>query len=269
MSKINSTKLTPKMMTRTRKASQQSVTPTTRNVTTPFSKQDEVTLANMIRNIVKEELESHKEGLQEFISSKLLVTNERLNELSKEVKDITESLEFTQKQVEEDTKAIKKDIERLKKNVGEIERDLLDPEDVSKKLIELEDRSRRNNLRIDGIQESDDESWEKCEEDLQNIIKDKLDIDKEIEIDRCHRAGKKQYNRPRTIVCRITNFKDKQLILKNAKKLKNTGIYIYEDFCRDTMELRKQLWEDVLEYRRQNKFAYLNYRSIVVKDHVR
>ena len=45
------------------------------------------------------------------------------------------------------------------------------------------------------------------------------------------------------------------------------NIYIYN--CRDTIELRKQLWEDVLEYRRQGKYAYFNYRSIVVRDHVR
>ena len=95
-------------------------------------------------------------------------------------------------------------------------------------------------------------------------------INEHIEIDCYHRLSKKKnQNRPRTIVCRITKFKEKQKILKNAKLLKNTGIFIYENFCKDTMELRKELWQEVLEYRRQNKFAYLNYRSIVVRDHGR
>ena len=82
---------------------------------------------------------------------------------------------------------------------------------------------------------------------------------------------KKNQNRPHTIICRITKFKDKQKILKNAKLLKNTGIFIHEDFCKDTMELKKELWQEVLEYQRQNKnkFAYLNYPSIVVRDHGR
>ena len=30
------------------------------------------------------------------------------------------------------------------------------------------------------------------------------------------------------------------------------------------MNLRKQLWEKVLEHRANNKIAYINYRSIVV-----
>ena len=44
------------------------------------------------------------------------------------------------------------------------------------------------------------------------MIKEKLKIEKNIEIDECHRAGKKQNNRLTTIFCRIMKFKDKQLI---------------------------------------------------------
>ena len=55
-------------------------------------------------------------------------------------------------------------------------------------------------------------------------------------------------------------------ILQNAKKLKDTGIFIYEDFCSDTMELRKSLWEKVLEYHQQGKYVYLNYRTIVARN---
>ena len=95
-----------------------------------------------------------------------------------------------------------------------------------------------------------------------------------IEFERCHRISaqtnsSKNQNHSQTIICKVTKFKDKQKILKSAKCLKDTGIFIYEDFCKDTMDLRKKLWNKVLEYRKQNKFAYLNYRSIVVREHGR
>ena len=64
-----------------------------------------------------------------------------------------------------------------------MEKNLLDPEDIINKLTELEDRSRRNNLLIDGIAEANNGSWENCEEQLQKIIKEKLKIEKNIEID--------------------------------------------------------------------------------------
>ena len=88
---------------------------------------------------------------------------------------------------------------------------------------------------------------------IQNIIADKLGIESEVEIDRCSRTGHhktktgQNRDRPHTVVCRLNRFKDKKRILNNAKKLENTGIYIYEDLSKDTMEL----WEQVLEYRKQ------------------
>ena len=110
------------------------------------------------------------------------------------------------------------------------------------------------------------ETWDKCEQKVQDVLLNKLNIEGKIEMDRFHRFGKHRRSRPRTIVCRFLCFKDKQKILLNAKKLKDTGIFIYEDFYSDTMELRKWLREKVLEYRRQDKYAYLNYRAIVVRD---
>ena len=40
-----------------------------------------------------------------------------------------------------------------------ISNNLQNTDEVSSKLIELEDRSRRNNLRIDGIEETPIETW--------------------------------------------------------------------------------------------------------------
>ena len=90
-------------------------------------------------------------------------------------------------------------------------------------LSELEDRSRRNYIRIYGIEEEQYETWGRCEEKVRKFIKDKLGIEDEIEIDRCHRikkSGKDQSNnkrnsRPRTIICRRLRFKDKQKLRKN------------------------------------------------------
>ena len=117
-------------------------------------------------------------------------------------------------------------------------------------MIELEDRSQRNNIRIDGIEEEQYETCDRCEEKVRKVIKDELGIEDEVEIDRCHRmkkSGKDRSNNERnlgpcTIVCRLLRFKDKQIIIQVSKKLKNTGIFICEDFCKDTMDIRKQLW---------------------------
>ena len=100
-----------------------------------------------------------------------------------------------------------------------------------------------------------------------------MGIVSDIEIDRCHKIGPhktkiaKDWDQPCTTVCRLNQFKDKHHILNNAKKLKITSTFIYEDFSKDTMALRKSLWEHVFKYLKQNKFACLNYKSIIVRDH--
>ena len=89
-----------------------------------------------------------------------------------------------------------------------------------------------------------------------------------MEIERVHRAGRKSRNKPRTIACKLVRFKGKQNILRKAKLLKGTNIFINEDYCLDTVEYRKELWEEVKVLRSQGKMAYLNYRSIVSRDKV-
>ena len=69
-----------------------------------------------------------------------------------------------------------------------------------------------------------------------------------------------------TIICRLLRFKDKQIIIQSSKKLKNADIFIYEDFCKDTMDLPKQLWEKAVEHRANSKISYSNYQSIVVRN---
>ena len=72
--------------------------------------------------------------------------------------ELCKSLEFMQSQLDEELGNVKKDITKLENNIKSIEKDLLDPDDVSAKLVELEDRSQRNNLRIDGFQETPNET---------------------------------------------------------------------------------------------------------------
>ena len=120
---------------------------------TPRMGEDEKALLETIRKIVKDELASHQLAIKEMINDNIKVTNDRLDRISQDVTDLKQSLEFTQEQMKEEINKIKKDLKDLDKNINEVQQDLLDPKYVSSKLIELEDRSRRNNLRIDGIDE--------------------------------------------------------------------------------------------------------------------
>ena len=86
----------------------------------------------------------------------------------------------------------------------------------------LQNRSRRNNLRIDGLQETPNETWKTCEEKVQEILKNNLGFAIEVEIDRCHRVKSRNQpgqhqGHPCSIICRFNKFEDKQQILTIQK----------------------------------------------------
>ena len=49
----------------------------------------------------------------------------------------------------------------------------------------------------------------------------------------------KDKKRPRTIVLRLANFKDRSIILKTVNRLKGSNVSINEAFSRETTELGK------------------------------
>ena len=156
---------------------------------TPNETNNNEELVNIIRKFIKEELEDH-DKFCEILKSHLEIANQRLNEISDEVVELIKSLEFTQAEVKEEITNIKDNLNQVKTEIQELGEDVLDPDYATNKLIELEDRSQRNNIRIDGIEEEQYETWDRCEENVQKVIKDKLGIDDEIEIDRCHSMKK-------------------------------------------------------------------------------
>ena len=174
--------------------------------------------------------------------------------------------------LEEKVAKAEEKVEKLQQQIHELWDYQVDAERLEfteRKIVELEDRSRTNNLGIDGITEKKNKIWDECEQEVQSLIIDKLGIAENIVIERAHQIKKKRNSenpgKPRTIVCCFLNYKNKTNILKNAKKIKGKNIFLYEYFSHETMELRKELWEKAKRHREEGKIAYLDYRTIVIK----
>ena len=71
-------------------------------------------------------------------------------------------MEFTLKKIDEELVLLKEQIKDLKTEVKATGDDFYNADEVSSKLIELENRLRRNNLRIDVIKEEPNETRKAC-----------------------------------------------------------------------------------------------------------
>ena len=136
-----------------------------------------------------------------------------------------------------------------------------DNDDNNKKLRILEDRSRRDNVSFDGIEEWEEEYWADTEQNLKDTLSDILGI-KNVKIERAHRVGDKKRSPCRIVLAKLSSFKIKERILAEAKKIKPKSIQIYEDFSKVTVEIQKKNWKKVKELRAQNQYAILVYDKI-------
>nr|XP_047142090.1 uncharacterized protein LOC124816551 [Hydra vulgaris] len=135
-------------------------------------------------------------------------------------------------------------IKRLEKDVLDIKETHKSDEfiDFKKKIRQIEDRSRRNNLRIDSIKENENKTWSESEIKVIKLFEESLGVEN-VRIKRAHRSGRRDAKTPRTIIIKLLDYKDKVEILKNSSKLKRKNIYINEDFCFETNLIRKDLRE--------------------------
>ena len=129
----------------------------------------------------------------------------------KETGDLKNSLEFSQKDIDDLKPSLLK-LQELDSAIEEIQDDLDHQEEQMKY---LENQSRRNNVRVDGIPEEDNETLEETEAKVKQVLKDELNLTSAPDIERAHRVGKSSRrpasaqnsaSRPRTIVCRLCDW---------------------------------------------------------------
>ena len=134
-------------------------------------------------------------------------SQDEIKNLGKEIWDLRSSLEFTENLLVEKVKEFEEQCENIETEPYEIYNNQIDPEYVYNKLVDLEDRCRRCNLRIDGMTQRKGEIWERCEDEIQNIFKEKL-VPENIDIETGHRSKRKtSSNKYRTIVCKLLSYK--------------------------------------------------------------
>ena len=98
-----------------------------------------------------------------------------------------------------------------------------------------------------GIPEEMNENSAKTESLLFSFLEDELKLKEDdidgISIERAHRLGKRNANgeKLRPIIAKFSFYKNKELILSNARSLAGTVFGISQDFPREIVEIRRGL----------------------------
>ena len=218
------------------------------------------------KNEMKSMLQSQRESYNDLINILTKNFESKFQNLHSEVSNLkTEISELRRLDQEKNS-----EIENLKLKLNNLEAPVIETQTAQEGYIDrldyIEDQSRINNLRFDGVQEDRAENWEVSTSKVTKIIKEKLGIEDEIAIDRAYRVGKVIENKPRTILVKLKNFPDRANIIKNSRKLKGSNIYINEDLCERSRLKRKALLPELKSLREQGKIAYFSGTKIISKD---
>ncbi|XP_075740654.1 sphingosine-1-phosphate lyase isoform X5 [Rhipicephalus microplus] len=136
----------------------------------------------------------------------------------------------------------------------------------AERLVEYENRSRRNNLLVFGLAEKSIES----ESDLMvsvvdKIFKEKLDVEVKT-IERIHRMGKVQPGKVRPVIMKFYDYREKERVMKNCPKLKGSPISISNDYASETVEVRRKLWQSAAAERDSGMKVSLNHDKLYTWD---
>lgn len=184
------------------------------------------------------------EGAVAKFSSKADEVVAAMNEMQKKLSDCVGRVAQTEKRisnVEDEHVVMGTTISRLEKE----NKELMD------KLVDLETRSRRNNLRLVGVPEGE-EGADTCGF-LENWITDVLELNTSrspLVIERAHRIGpkRKPEEPPRTLIMCFLNYKQKDMVLRAARSkkdilYKNKRVRFYEDVATEVHKQQKKFGE--------------------------
>ena len=97
----------------------------------------------------------------------------------------------------------------------------------------------------------------------------------DVDIERAHRVERRnrdrssqdtQQGKPHTIVCKLRCWKQREPVLKKARKSKPSGLFFSEDLALATLQRRAALVGKLREAKQAAKIAYFVLDRLVIRD---
>ena len=219
---------------------------------------------------IKDLIDSQQRAFKDCFETLFLPLSQKVDEQANIIYELRRSLEFTQNEFQETKNELlssKSHITKLQELNHEQSTEI---SELKKQVSDIEDHSRRVNIRIDGIKETPKETWEQTHVKVKKLLSDTLQLP-DVKIDHAHRVANPKSNnanssKPRTIIARLEKFADRQLVLRNKTRLRNSDIYVNDDVSEYTNKIRKEKLPQLKSARQEGKIAYFNRGNLVIKN---
>ena len=208
---------------------------------------EEMEPADIIKAIaeLKTSLTGFNDGLKHEITQLGQEINGKLDNIGTEIKSLRDRVEEVETRVE--------GVESWADTVTEVLATCLDREEsMQQQIIDLQSRSRRNNIRVFGAGEGEEDKFNSMAEFVESLLRGKLQLPEtlDLKIQRCHRSKPQRPPadmQPRSIIINFQEFTTKELVLKEAWdktkvgkiKLNDRDLYFDHDYPIEVVKKRK------------------------------
>ncbi len=211
-------------------------------------KEKQSTLNSVVNSAVRDAMDSMLIPALRELREDMQATNKSVKELREEF----EAIVTTAKQTRDRVDSIQADAHEDRRTVTDLRNKL---ERLTEKMTDIEDRGRRNNVRLVGLPEGT-EGTNAASFLRVNLSKWIPSLrGRDIEIDRAHRVydGGRGSDRPRTLIFRVLRWHDRSKILKGARQAypvkcaqDNVTLLFFPDFSPATA-IRRKAFNPVLK----------------------
>lgn len=229
-----------------------------RNTSAPSKNGNQATRANVSSdeqaNVQQANATTNDQLLQAIDSLRTELKQDN-NQVIRDITSLHHELSGKLDSVAEDVKGLSDRMSEVEDRVGHAEDMILDlghalleslkkQRNYQDKLTDLESRSRRNNIRIFGMDER--EKPTSMTQFIEDFLKRELQLSSDLKIQRAHRVFTKQQSlSPRPIIVNFQEFTTKEMVLKEAWKkrviqMHGKNIYFDHDYAAETVQKRKE-----------------------------
>lgn len=156
------------------------------------------------------------------------------------------------KQVKEENKKLKEKLVEQDERISSLEREV-----------------RKKNIVMKGIIDKENEKESETNEKIREVVqKIGVDFDLKEDLDEARRIGRFNPQKNRPILIKLTRESTRLMILKKAKLLKGTDVWIDEDYPKEVQEERRRLIPQMKEAREKGYRAQVRYNKLIVNGEI-
>ncbi|CAL9682996.1 unnamed protein product [Knipowitschia caucasica] len=197
----------------------------------------------------------------------LMKVESKVDSFSETLRDQSNMFTELIQRVEENGKAVAACLSRvdtLEKDCNDLRKENAT---LKEKVLDVERYKRRWNLRLSGLKEQEGENIrEKIEELLLKIFPQWADNIGNV-VDSVHRVGRKEIGRSRQVIMQFVRRIHRDALWKSTKDspiCKERGVRFVQDFTKEDLLSREQLWPKIKLARSQGKMAFYKGHIAVI-----